>query len=95
MAFFVYILASRQHGTLYTGVTNDLARRVHEHREKAGSAFTRRYGVTHLVYYETFDTPDTAIAREKRLKRWPRAWKVQTIEKFNREWRELYEDLNR
>jgi putative endonuclease len=69
MAFYVYILASRQRGTLYTGITNDLARRVHEHREKSASGFTQRYGVTHLVYYETFDEPDLAIAREKRLKR--------------------------
>ncbi|MBG6208367.1 putative endonuclease [Labrenzia sp. EL_126] len=95
MAFYVYILASRQNGTLYTGVTNDLARRVHEHREKSGSVFTRRYDVTRLVYYEIFDSPDAAIPREKRLKRWPRDWKIQAIEKHNPEWRDLYEDLNR
>ncbi|WP_281927235.1 GIY-YIG nuclease family protein [Roseibium album] len=95
MAFYVYILASRQNGTLYTGVTNDLARRVHEHREKSGSVFTRRNDVTRLVYYEIFDSPDAAIAREKRLKRWPRDWKIQAIEKHNPEWRDLYEDLNR
>ncbi|MEL7528775.1 MAG: GIY-YIG nuclease family protein [Pseudomonadota bacterium] len=95
MAFYVYILASRQHGTLYIGVTNDLARRVHEHKEKAGSTFTRRYGVTRLVYYETYESPDAAIAREKRLKRWPRAWKIQVIEKHNPDWLDLYEDLNR
>lgn len=95
MAFYVYILASRQRGTLYAGVTNDLARRVHEHREKDGSTFTRRYGVTRLVYYEPHDSPDAAIAREKRLKRWPRAWKVQAIEKHIPDWLDLYEDLNR
>ncbi|TYC55753.1 GIY-YIG nuclease family protein [Rhodobacterales bacterium] len=95
MMFFVYVLASRQRGTLYTGVTNDLARRVHEHREKTASGFTRRYDVTRLVYYETFDTPDAAIAREKRLKRWPREWKIQAIENFNPGWQDLYEDLNR
>ncbi|PVB60276.1 GIY-YIG nuclease family protein [Labrenzia sp. 011] len=95
MAFFVYILANRTRGTLYTGVTNDLARRVYEHREKTASGFTRRYGVTRLVYYETYETPDAAIAREKRLKRWPRAWKIQAIESFNPQWRDLYEDLNR
>ncbi len=95
MAFYVYMLASRKHGTLYTGVTNDLARRVHEHREKTGGAFTRRYTVTRLVYYEAFESPDLAIAREKRLKRWPRAWKIQAIEKFNPDWSDLYEDLNR
>jgi putative endonuclease len=95
MAFYVYILASRQRGTLYTGVTNDLARRVFEHREKLAKGFTRQYDVTRLVYYETYDAPDTAIAREKRLKRWNREWKIQAIEAFNPEWRDLYEDLNR
>jgi len=95
MAFYVYILASRKHGTLYIGVTNDLARRVYQHREKDGSTFTRRHSVTRLVYYETFDSPDAAIAREKRLKRWPRAWKIQAIEKHNPDWCDLYEDLNR
>ncbi|MCX2721677.1 GIY-YIG nuclease family protein [Roseibium salinum] len=95
MTFFVYILASRQRGTLYTGVTNDLARRIHEHREKTASGFTRRYDVTRLVYYESFEAPDLAIAREKRLKRWRREWKIQAIEEFNPDWRDLYEDLNR
>ena len=95
MAFFVYILASRKHGTLYTVVTNDLARRVHEHREKAESGFTRRYDVTRLVYYETSETALEAIAREKRLKPWPREWKIQAIEAVNPEWLDLYEDLNR
>ena len=95
MTFFVYILANRQRGTLYTGVTNDLGRRVYEHREKTASSFTRRYDVSRLVYYETFETPDAAIAREKRLKRWPRVWKIQAIESFNPDWRDLYADLNR
>jgi len=95
MAFYVYILASRQRGTLYTGVTNDLARRVFEHREKITKGFTRQYDVTRLVYYETYDAPDTAIAREKRLKRWNREWKIQAIEAFNPEWQDLYEELNR
>ena len=95
MTFYVYILANRQHGTLYTGVTNDLARRVHEHREKIGGGFTRRYNVIRLAYYEIFDEPDRAIAREKRLKRWPRAWKITAIEDFNPDWADLYQDLNR
>jgi putative endonuclease len=95
MAFYVYLLASRQYGTFYTGVTNDLVRRVHEHREKTGSVFTRRYRVDRLVYYETYDTPEEAIRREKRLKRWPRAWKVRTIEAFNPDWKDLYDELNR
>ncbi len=95
MTYYVYILASRQRGTLYTGVTNDLARRVHEHRRKIQKGFTERYGVTRLVYYETFETPDIAIPREKRIKRWPRAWKIQMIEQDNPEWQDLYENLNR
>jgi len=95
MAFYVYILASRQRGTLYTGVTNDLARRVFEHRERLLRGFTRKYGVTRLVYYETFDSPDPALARERRLKRWNREWKIQAIEAFNPDWRDLYDDLNK
>ncbi|WP_150524192.1 GIY-YIG nuclease family protein [Roseibium sediminis] len=95
MAYYIYILASRQRGTLYVGVTNDLARRVHEHREKQADGFTRQHGVTRLVYYETFGSPEEAIAREKRLKRWNRAWKIQAIEAFNPDWEDLYEDLNR
>jgi len=95
MAFYVYILASRQRGTLYVGVTNDLARRVHEHREKQTEGFTRQHGVTRLVYYETHDIAENAITREKRLKRWNRTWKIQAIEEFNPDWKDLYEDLNR
>lgn len=95
MAYFVYMLASRQNGTLYTGVTNNLARRVHEHRSKTASGFTKRHGVTRLVYYDTFEAPDEAIAFEKRLKRWPRSWRIQTIEKMNPDWLDLYEELNR
>ncbi|WP_428522174.1 GIY-YIG nuclease family protein [Roseibium sp.] len=95
MAFYVYLLASRKNGTFYTGVTNNLARRIHEHREKQAEGFTRRYDVTRLVHYEVFETPEDAIRREKRLKRWPRAWKIKTIEAANPDWRDLYEDLNR
>ncbi|MFN3130354.1 GIY-YIG nuclease family protein [Roseibium sp.] len=95
MAFYVYLLASRKNGTFYTGVTNNLARRIHEHREKQAEGFTRRYDVTRLVHYEVFETPEDAIRREKRLKRWPRAWKIRTIEAANPDWRDLYEDLNR
>ncbi|WP_417686909.1 GIY-YIG nuclease family protein [Roseibium sp.] len=95
MAFYVYLLTNRPHGTFYTGVTNNLVRRTHEHREMTGSTFTRRYGITRLVYYEIFDTPEEAIRREKRLKRWPRDWKIRTVEAFNPGWLDLYEDLNR
>ncbi|MEP1156918.1 GIY-YIG nuclease family protein [Roseibium sp.] len=94
MPYYVYILASRPRGTLYTGVTNDLARRVFEHRGKLLKGFTQKYGVNRLVYYETYDSPDPALARENRLKRWNRAWKIQAIEAFNPDWRDLYDGLN-
>jgi len=92
--YSVYILASRRNGTLYVGVTNDLSRRVWQHREGAGSKFAKKYGVTMLVWYEHFHRIDDAIACEKKLKRWRRAWKLATIEAFNPHWRDLYETLN-
>ena len=92
--FFVYILASRKNGTLYVGVTNDLARRVSEHKAKIVPGFTRQYGVDRLVYFETFDSILDARTREHALKRWRRAWKIALIEKLNPEWRDLSEQLN-
>jgi putative endonuclease len=89
----VYILASRRNGTLYVGVTSDLARRAWEHRSDAVEGFTRRYGVHRLVFAEFHDTMDGAILREKQLKRWRRAWKLELIERANPQWRDLYEDL--
>jgi len=94
MSAFVYIVASRKYGTLYIGVTNDLGRRIFEHRAEDTSAFTAKYNVTRLVYYEVFETIAEAINREKRLKKWPRAWKVRAIEENNPEWKYLYETLN-
>ncbi|WP_186400569.1 GIY-YIG nuclease family protein [Stappia sp. P2PMeth1] len=94
MTYFVYILASRRRGTLYVGVTNDLARRIFEHRERQGESFTRRHGVGRLVYYEEYSSINEAIAQEKRLKRWKREWKIQAIDAFNAEWEDLYEQLN-
>ncbi len=94
MAYFVYILASRQHGTLYTGVTNDLARRAREHREKHNSDFTSRYGVSRLVYYETHEDVSAAIHREKRIKKWSRAMKIRMIGTMNPDWEDLYDTLN-
>ena len=91
--YHVYILANRRNGTLYIGVTNNLARRTHEHRERTGSAFTRRYGVALLVWCEAYGDVREAIAREKQLKNWQRAWKLQLIEAANPTWRDLYEDL--
>lgn len=91
--FFVYILASRRNGTLYIGVTNDLARRVGEHKAKLMPGFTRRYGVDKLVYFEEYGSILQARERERALKRWQRAWKLALIEKDNPEWRDLAEDL--
>ena len=85
----VYLLASRRHGTLYIGVTSDLRARVVQHREGLILGFTSRYGVRRLVWYEVHDTMDAAILREKRLKEWRRAWKIELIEARN----ELWDDL--
>jgi putative endonuclease len=88
--YFVYILASKRNGTLYVGVTNDLSRRVWEHREGTAVGFTKKYGVTMLVYYEPFEDVNVAIRRETRLKKWNRAWKIALIEKDNPRWDDLY-----
>lgn len=95
MPYWVYILASRMHGTLYIGVTNDIARRVWEHRNGKGSEFAKQYRVHRLVYFEPHEDIRLAIQREKTLKEWKRAWKIALIEKDNPEWRDLYEELNR
>ncbi len=92
--FFVYILASRKHGTLYIGITNDLIRRVYEHKEKFVRGFTARHNITKLVYFEIFEDPITAIAQEKRLKKWHREWKIQLIQSKNPEWVDLAHTLN-
>ena len=92
--FYVYVLASARNGTLYIGVTSDLARRVWEHKSKAVSGFTSKYGVDRLVYFETHDSAEAAISREKTLKRWNRSWKLELIEKANPEWEDLYERIN-
>ena len=91
----VYIVCDRRHGTLYTGVTADLARRIWEHRCGAVEGFTKRYGLKLLVWYEPQANMEGAITREKQIKAWKRAWKVKLIERGNPTWRDLYEDLNR
>ena len=91
---FVYILASQRNGTLYTGMRNDLARRVWEHRTGSIEGFTKRYGVHRLVYYEVFIDPLSAIRRENCIKKCNRAWKIQMIEDHNPDWWDLYLDLN-
>jgi len=91
MPAFVYIMASTRNGTLYTGVTSDLQRRVAQHRTGEIPGFTDKYRVHTLVYYETHGDIREAIAAEKRIKSWKRAWKVRLIEKINPEWRDLSE----
>ncbi len=92
--YYVYILASGRNGTLYTGVTGHLAQRIWQHRNGEGSGFTRRYGVDHLVHAEAFADVNDAIAREKAIKKWRRAWKLELIERGNPQWLDLYDRLN-
>jgi putative endonuclease len=87
--YFVYMLASRRNGTLYVGVTNDLARRIGEHKSKEAPGFTKRYEVGILVWYEAFGDINDAIAREKQIKGWNRAWKIRLIETENSGWNDL------
>ena len=93
MAGWVYIMTNRPDGILYTGVTSDLSRRVHEHREGLNKGFTKRHGLKRLVYYEAFDDIRSAIQREKNIKHYSRAWKVGLIIEMNKEWRDLYGDF--
>jgi putative endonuclease len=86
-------MASRRNGTLYLGVTNDLVRRVYQHRNKLLPGFTARYDVDKLVWYEIYDDPTNAITREKDIKKWRRAWKIRLIEEMNPEWRDLWDDI--
>ena len=93
--YYVYILASQRNGTLYLGMTDNLVRRVWEHKNDLVEGFTKKYGVHRLVWYEVADTPLAAIAREKQLKEWNRAWKLRLIEEMNPGWKDLYGDLTR
>jgi putative endonuclease len=92
-SYLVYILASQRNGTLYVGVTNDLVRRMSEHKAKLVPGFTRKYGVDKLVYFEEYASILDARARERSLKRWNRSWKLELIEKFNPQWRDLTDAL--
>jgi putative endonuclease len=95
MAYYVYILASRKDGAIYLGVTNNLIRRIYEHRIKAVRSFTSKYNITRLVWFEIYDDPISAISRGKELKKWKRAWKVQLIEAKNPQWEDLYDEICR
>lgn len=92
-AYYVYILASRRNGTLYVGMTNNLLRRVWEHKHDLTAGFTQKYQVHRLVWYEVAATPQAAIAREKQIKEWKRAWKLRLIEAQNPDWVDLYLEL--
>lgn len=91
--YYVYILASKRNGTLYLGITNDLVKRVWEHKNKIADGFTQKYEVTKLVYFESTPDPNAAITREKQLKKWKRNWKLRLIESKNPFWKYLYHDL--
>jgi len=91
--YCVYILANKRNGTLYIGVSGDLIQRVWQHKNKLADGFTKKYGVDKLVYYETTEDIESAIIREKQLKKWNRDWKIRIIEENNPKWRDLYDDL--
>lgn len=93
MKYYVYILASRQNGTLYTGVTNDLIKRVFDHKNDFVEGFTQKYEIHLLVYYEEYDRIENALLREKRIKRWKRDWKIELIEKDNPAWEDLFHKI--
>ena len=94
MVFYVYILASRRNGTLYTGMTDNLIQRVWMHRNGVLPGFTKSYGVKTLVWYEQHETRQSALTRERRLKKWNRSWKLRIIEQLNPAWSDLYEELS-
>jgi putative endonuclease len=91
--YYVYILASKRNGTLYIGVTNDLIRRIYEHKNDMTEGFTKRYRIHRLVYYEELNNVNDAITREKRMKKWKRSWKIELIKSVNSKWRDLYGEL--
>jgi len=93
MPYYVYILASQPRGTLYIGVTGDLIKRVYEHKQDVVPGFTKTYGIHTLVYFEETENVESAIRREKRLKKWSRDWKINAVERDNPHWQDLYQNL--
>jgi putative endonuclease len=91
--YWIYMLASALGGTLYIGITNDLVRRIYEHRMGLADGFTKKYGIHRLVYFEQYNDVEAAIQREKRLKKWNRAWKIRLIEESNPDWLDLYPQI--
>jgi putative endonuclease len=92
-SYYVYIFASRRHGTLYVGVTNDLRRRVFEHKNDLVDGFTQKYKVKLLVWFEVTESVEAAMEREKQIKKWNRGWKIELTEKMNPTWRDLYPEI--
>jgi putative endonuclease len=93
MNYFVYIIASRKDGAIYIGVSNNIIRRIYEHRNKLVPGFASKYNITRLVWFEMYDDPISAISREKELKKWKRSWKIQLIEAENPQWNDLYDSI--
>ncbi len=93
MFYHIYILTNKRNGTFYTGITNNLRRRIFEHKEEMVEGFTKKYGLKMLVYYETYEDVRDAIAREKIIKKWRREIKIEAISKNNSQWRDLYHEL--
>jgi putative endonuclease len=91
--FYVYILCSKRNGTLYIGATSNIVKRIYEHKQGVMKGFTKRYNVHRLVWYEKHETVESAITREKQLKKWNRSWKIRLIEEQNSQWNDLYEKL--
>ena len=90
---YIYIITNKKQGTLYTGITSDLLKRIWQHKNKVVKGFTNKYNLDKLVYYETSEVVDNAITREKQLKNWKRQWKIELIEKENPEWKDLYQEM--
>jgi putative endonuclease len=93
MQYYIYVMASKKNGTLYVGVTSDLIKRIYDHKNDLVEGFTQKYAIHNLVYFEATESVESAIAREKQLKKWNRAWKISLIEKNNSSWRDLYPEL--
>ena len=91
--FYVYMLASKRNGTLYIGVSSNIVQRIWQHKNKMVEGFTKRYNVDRLVYYETHSNAESAITREKQMKKWRRDWKIRLIERENPDWKDLYDDI--
>jgi putative endonuclease len=93
MQYYICILASKKNGTLYVGITSDLIKRIYEHKNDLAEGFSKKYAIHNLVYFEATESVESAIMREKQLKKWNRAWKINLIEKNNPTWNDLYSDL--